>query len=104
MSYSYQRKTELRPSELVSMALNHISPDSTWGESSICNALTNALTKARQQHKAPTISSQTFYDMCTAVYYLGNTMTNLTDKDKKILDAITEYIMTPSFQNLESLI
>ena len=97
MSYNYQRKTELRPSELVSLALNHISPNSTWGKSSVCNALTNALTKARRQHKAPAISSQTFYNMCNAIYYLGNAMTNLTDKDKKILNAITEYVMTPSF-------
>ena len=92
MSYSYQRKTELRPSELVSMALDYISPNSRWRESNVCNVLTNALTKARRQHKAPVISSQTFSDMCVAIYYLGNAMTNLTDKDKKILDAITEYI------------
>jgi hypothetical protein len=92
MSYKYQRKTELRPSELVSMALNYISPDSTWGESSVCNALTKALAKARRQHKAATISPQTFHDMCVVIYYLGNAMTNLTDKDKKILNTITEYI------------
>ena len=92
MSYSYQRKTELRPSELVSMALDRISPNSTWRESSVCNVLTHALATARKQHKAPIISSQTFNDMCVAIYYLGNAMTNLTEKDKKILDAITEYI------------
>lgn len=93
MSYSYQRKTELRPSELVSMALDYISPNSTWpGESSVCNALTNALTKARRQHKAPKISSQTFSDMCVAIYYLGNAMINLSDRDQKVLNAVTEYI------------
>lgn len=93
MSYNYQRKTELRPSELVSMALDYISPDSRWpGESSVCNALTKALTKAKRQHKAPVISSQTFSDMCVAIYYLGNAMTNLSDRDQKVLNAITEYI------------
>ena len=92
MSYSYQRKTKLKPSELVSMALDYISPNSRWHESNVCNVLTNALTKARRQHKTPTISSQTFSDMCVAIYYLGNAMTNLSDKDQKVLNTITEYL------------
>ena len=101
MSYAYKRKTPLKTSEWLNLAIQRLEPSTTYSDPTYYTGnplleIKKALSVAKSTHKKPVVNPAIFWDLCVAASYVGRCCIN-QDSPKAYVKAMEA--LTPFYQN-----